>query len=58
MTGFTISCCQFLGNFEFKLIGIKFKFYLTITDRSVQLNISGSDSLNNIADLGMKLIGK
>ena len=58
MTGFTTSCCICIGNFEFKLIGIKFKFYLTITDRGVQFNISGSDSLNSIAVLGMKLIGK
>ena len=58
VTGFTTSCCQCIGNFEFKLIGIKFKFYRTITDRGLQFNISGSDSLDSIAVLGMKLIIK
>ena len=60
VTGFTRSCCQSIENFEFQLISIKFKFdrVLTIIDRSVQFNISGSDSLNSNAVLSMKLIGK
>ena len=60
VTGFTRSCCQCIENFEFELISIKFKFYreLTIIDRSVQFNISGTDSLNSIAVLSMELIGK
>ena len=58
MTVITRSCCQCIENFEFELIGIKFKFHLTIIDRGVQVNISGSDSLNSIAVPSMKLIGK
>ena len=58
MTGFTRSRCQCIENFEFELIGIEFKFYLIIIDKGVQFNISGSDSLNSIAVLSMKLIGK
>ena len=58
VTDFTRSCCQCIENFEFELIGIKFKFNLTINDSSLEFNISGSDSLNSIAVLNMKLIGK
>ena len=58
MTGFTRSCRQCIENFEFELIGIKFKFYLTIIDKGVRFNISDSDSLNSIAVLSMKFIGK
>ena len=58
MTGFTRSRCQCIENFELELIGIKFKFYLTIIDKGVQFNISGPDSLNSIAVLNMKLIGE
>ena len=53
VTGFTRSCCQCIENFEFELIGIKFKFYLTIIDRAFS-SMSGPDSLNNIAGLIMK----